>query len=55
MGAIPWRPVLELAAPQGVVVEGILGFDGSDVRTDRGVVEGILGIVVAVAVAAVVV
>ena len=55
VGAMPSQPVLELVAPQGVVVveEGIPGFGGSDVRTDQGVGEGMLGIAaVAVAVAA---
>lgn len=51
-GVIPSQPVLELAAQQGVVAgEGIPGFGDWDVRADRDVGEGILGIVVAVAAA----
>ena len=47
-GAAPWKLVLELAVPQGVVAEGgIPGFGGSGVRVYRGVGEGILGIVAA--------
>ena len=50
MGVIPRRPVLELAAPQGVAAgEGIPGFGGSDVWMDRDA-EGILGIVAVAAV-----
>jgi len=51
VGAIPWRPVLELAVPQGVAVEeGIPEFGGSVVGVRRDVGEGILDIVAVVAV-----
>lgn len=51
MGVILRRPVLELAAPQGVAAgEGIPGFGGSDVWMDRDAEEGILGIVAVAAV-----
>jgi len=47
---MPSQPGPELAAPQVAVddAEGILGFGDLDVRVDRGVEEGILGIVAAV-------
>ena len=49
VGVIPWRPVLELVVPRGVVVEeDIPGSGGSDMWVDRGVGEGIPGIAVVV-------
>jgi len=54
-GVMPLRPALELAAPQEVadeVGEGIPGSGGSEVRVDRDVERGILGIAAVVAVAA---
>ena len=51
VGVILRRPVLELAAPQGVAAgEGIPGFGGSDVWMGRDAEEGILGIVAVAAV-----
>ena len=52
---MPLRPALELAAPQEVadeVGEGIPGSGGLEVRVDRDVERGILGIAAVVAVAA---
>ena len=52
VGVMPWQPGLELAVPQEVVddAEGIPGFGDLDLRVDRDVEEGILGIVAVAAV-----
>lgn len=51
VGVMPWRPEPGLVVLREVVddAEGIPGFGDLDVRMDRDVEEGILGIVVAAA------